>query len=1058
MKRLLSFVMAVCIITFAAYAERTIKGQVVYASDGTPLVGATVQPVGEGSGVATDINGEFTLTVGDKVKLINVSYIGLKTKQVAVASNVKVELVNTENSLDEVVVTALGVKKEKRALGYNSQALNSDELNKNGTTSIGSAIQGKLTGVEIHQSSGTPGASQQIVIRGSRSFDGNNQPLYVVDGMPVASDNDLVTDPSGVTGADQPSRSIDINPEDIESINVLKGQAASALYGIRASNGVIVITTKRGRLNSEKPTITLSSNISAERVSRKFERQTVYAQGNSFTTYDDGTVKGYSPGTSASWGPKITDLSKDRVYGYGGKYSGGAAGQYYNPKYALAGESGWTTPTVYDNVGDFFQQAYTENTNFGITQKRDNVNYSFGLSNTYQKGLVPSTGMTRWGARGLVDLQISKEWKTGFSGNYSSSKITSAPGANSAIINVVYSAPAEYNLKGTPSSVPNDPSQQISFRATNFNNPYWWADHCEYYRHTNRFFGNAYLEYSPNIGLDGATLTIREQAGLDAYTTDNTEVQEKYTDAYYGSAISNSGSIENMGISRNVFNNLFTANFDYKFGDVWDFGAMLGNEVNHENGRSWDYKGSNFNIFDFHTFANASTQTGSESRYKDRTVGFFGQASLSWNNEVYLTVTGREDYVSSMPHGNRNFFYPSVSLGWVFTELPALKNNSILSYGKIRASFAQVGQAGHYYKNFYVTPTYGSGMYTYTPISFPLNGISSYLPYWVQYDPNLKPQNTNNVEVGTDLNFFKNRLRVEYTLSYQRIKDQIFAVPIAGSTGFEDLLTNGGMMTTWSHELSVNGTVLESKDYSFDVGVNFTHIWNYVNKLAPGVESIMLGGFVEPQIRAQAGCTYPNIYGAAFKRADNGELLLADGLPQKTSDSENLGNCSPDFNMGFNIGGHYKRVSLTTTWDWQHGGKMYCGTNLVMDYFGVTKQSLPYHEGTMVVKGIDEATGKENTIEVSRQDYYKTYNDVTEAGVRDASYWKLRDVTLTYNLPKISIFDISVFGFARNVLIWAKMPNFDPESSQGTGNMSGYFEHFSLPNTSSYGAGFKVTF
>jgi hypothetical protein len=265
-------------------------------------------------------------------------------------------------------------------------------------------------------------------------------------------------------------------------------------------------------------------------------------------------------------------------------------------------------------------------------------------------------------------------------------------------------------------------------------------------------------------------------------------------------------------------------------------------------------------------------------------------------------------------------------------------------------------------------------------------------------------------------------------------------------------------MTTWSHEFSINAAILQNKDYNLELGVNFTKIKNEVKELAEGVESIMLGGFVEPQIRAQAGYTYPNIYGYAFKRSDDGQLLLSGGLPQATAASVNLGECTPDFNMGFNLKANYKNLSLTATLDWQKGGCMYNGTLLTMNYFGVTKESLPYHKGTMVAEGIDEATGQKNTVEVSKQDYYMAYNDVTEAGIYDTSYWKLRDVTLSYQLPKFASLNISVFGFARNVLIWAKMPDLDPESSQGNGNMSGYFERYSLPNTSSFGGGFKLTF
>lgn len=1056
MKRLLFLLIAVCSITICAMSQnRTINGQVIYGGDNEPLLGATVQAVGSRAGTSTDASGRFTLTINEKVKYINVSYVGMATKQVLAEDNVVVVLENVESSLDEIVVTAMGVKRERKALGYNAQNLNADDLNTKGTASLASAIQGKLTGVDIRQSSGAPGASSQIVIRGARSFDGNNTPLYVIDGMPIASSSDYSTGQS-VTGADYPNRALDINPDDIESINVLKGQAASALYGIRASNGVIVITTKRGKLNSTKPTVTINFNMSADRLSRKFKRQTEYAQGNYFEYNDDGTVTGYNPTSSMTWGPKISDLPKDTNYGYGGAQAGagGSAGQYYNPKWGIGGLSSWQTPQIYDNVGDYFSGGYTENASVNISQKKENINYSFGLSNSYQKGIMPGTSMTRWGGRGLVDWEINDQWKTGFSGNYSSSNVNTAPGANDGLVNVVYAAPAEYNLKGLVSP---DPSAQLSFRSTNFNNPYWWAKNNEYNRSTNRFFGNAYLEFSPKLSNENLKLTFREQAGVDIYTTNNRNVQEMYNDAYTGRS-QFTGNIEVMNLRNNTFNNLLTATLDAKLSDSFDLNVMLGNEINHDNMRISETDGNNFNYYGFPRLVNASQITyGEEYEAKSRTVGFFGQATLAFKNQLYLTVTGREDIVSSMPRGNRSFFYPSVSLGWVFTELEGLRN-SVLSYGKLRASYAQVGQAGHYYRDFYLAPSYGSGMYTYTPVAFPLNGISSYMPYWVKYDPDLKPQNTSNFELGADLNFFKNRLRVEYTLSYQRITDQIFAVPISGSAGYQELLTNAGKMTTWSHELAINADILQGRDYDLSLGLNFTRVWNYVNELAPGVESIFLGGFVEPQVRAQAGSTYPIIYGYAFKRAENGQFLLKGGLPQATADSQKLGACSPDFTLGINLGGHYKRVSLNTTWDWSRGGKMYHGTNMTLNYFGTTKQSLPYHEGTMIAEGIDEATGLPNEVEVSKSDYYQYYNDITEAGVYDRSFLKLRDVTLTYNLPKLGNFDISLYAFARNILIWAKMPNFDPESSQSNGNMSGYFERYSIPATSSYGAGFKVTF
>ena len=1054
-KRLFMFLAGLFLSIGMAVAQTQVTGTVVSGEDGEPIVGASVKVSGTKTGTITDVDGKFALNVPEGTKLV-VTYLGMlpKTVNASVSGAMKIKLDPDNKVLDEVVVTAMGITREKKALGYASQVLDAKDLNTSGTSSLASAMQGKLTGVDIRTSSGAPGASAQIVIRGARSFDGNNTPLYVVDGMPISSTPDFSTKES-VTGADNASRTIDLNPDDIESINVLKGQAASALYGIRASNGVILITTKRGSKGSTKPVITFSTDLSAQTLSRKFEHQDVYAQGT--------TLSKYNPNTSMSWGPKIADLANDATYGgnTNNKYTNGDltshAGMYYNPKYAAAGLSGWATPQTHDNVGDFFKTGFTQNSTFNISQRKNDVSYSFSVSDTYQKGVIPSTGMTRTGARGAVDWKVNDQWKTGFSANYSSVKIKSAPGANSGIVNVVYSAPAEYDLKGTPYHKPGDPTSQILFRATNFNNPYWWADNDEYSQHTNRVFGNAYAEFSPKLNWGkNYKIVFREQAGIDMYTSNDSEIAE------VGSAKNTKGEVENLGTQNNIFNNLLTANFTAKWGanEEWDFGFVLGNEFNHQYRRKWDYDGTGLAFYGQPTIGNTSSMDAhSDYHIQERTVGVFGQMSLSWMDMLFLTVTGRNDVVSTMPRGNRSFFYPSVSLGWIFTELPALKENHVLSYGKLRLSYAQVGQAGQFYNNYMYVPSYTGGMYVYTPISYPLGGAKGYAPYYVKFDENLKPQNTSNWETGIDLGLFKNRVRVEYTLSYQDVRNQIFDVPTAGTTGYQALRTNAGQMTTLSHELSVNASVIDHANYGLDLGVNFTKITNKVKKLADGVESIMLGGFVEPQVRAQAGYTYPNIYGKAFKRTEDGQLLLnANGLPQGTAASVNLGECTPDFNMGFNLRAHYKQLSLSATMDWQKGGCMYNGTLLTMNYFGASKASLPYHEGTMVAEGINEATGQKNTVQVSKQQYYMAYNDVTEAGIFDTSFLKLRDVTLSYQFPKFAGINLSVYGFARNILLWAKLPGLDPESSQGNGNMSGYFERYSIPNSSSFGGGFKIAF
>ena len=409
-KRLMTFIACLFLSLGMALAQTQVSGKVTSAEDGEPIIGASIKVAGTNTGTVTDVDGNFSLNVPAGAKL-EVTYLGMLPQTVKAGQKMKIVLEADNKTLDEVVVTAMGISRDKKALGYASQKLGSEDLNIAGTSSLASAMQGKLTGVDIRQSSGAPGASAQIVIRGARSFSGDNTPLYVVDGMPIASSADFSTGQS-VTGADKANRSIDINPDDIESIDVLKGQAASALYGIRASNGVIIITTKRGKANAGRPVITFSTDLSAQTVSKKFERQTVYAQGN---MGKGGSTGAYNPNSSMSWGPKIADLANDATYGgntdnvYTQQY-GKHEGMYYNPKYAAAGLDGWTTPQTYDNVGDFFNTGFTQNSNFGISQKNGNLAYSFGIGDTYQKGIIPSTGMMRTTAR--VQL-ISKSTSSG---------------------------------------------------------------------------------------------------------------------------------------------------------------------------------------------------------------------------------------------------------------------------------------------------------------------------------------------------------------------------------------------------------------------------------------------------------------------------------------------------------------------------------------------------------------------------------------------------------------------------------------------------------------------
>ena len=1052
MKRLLSLLFCLLVGIGMANAQTIqVTGTVISGDDNEPIIGASVVVKGTTIGTVTNLDGEFILDVPASEHELEVSYIGMKSQTVNVAPSIHVVLHSDTQNIQEIVVTAMGISREKKALGYAVQDVKAEELTKGANSNLAGALQGKVSGVEIKPSSGMPGASSQITIRGARSFTGDNSPLYVIDGMPIASSADMSTGNS-VTGADYANRAVDIDPNDIESINILKGQAASALYGIRASNGVIVITTKKGSGAAKgKPIITFNTNLSFDKIGRTPELQSTFAQGSNGI---------YSPYNSSSWGPQISELANDPNYGgnINNQYTaahGMQEGMYYVTQRAAAGVNPWVAPQAYDNIGGFFQTGVTWNNSLNVMQAMDKGNYSFSIGNTTQNGIIPETGMDRYTAKLSADIELHSNWKTGATANFINSRINKMPAANDALLATVYPAPASYDLNGIPYHTANSIYEPNSFRNQTFAIAPWFVKNNEFVEKTNRFFGNSYLNYKTKFGTANQTLNVKYQLGVDSYTT-------HYQDIWgYGNKGANrNGQIENSGWSNVSFNSLLTADYTWIASDKWTIDAMIGNEVVHNHTKYYSEFGSSFNFPGWNHIQNATILSSSEQQRSKRTVGFFASASASYDNMLYLNVTGRNDYVSTMPRNNRSFFYPSVSAGWILTELEPLQNN-IVNFAKLRLSYAEVGQAGDYYNNFYYKPTYGGGFYQLAPITYPVNGMDAFIPYPVIYDPNLKPQNTRSYEVGADLNFFNNLITVNYTFSRQNVKDQIFQVPLAGSTGAGDMLTNGGRIHTNAHELMVSINPIRMKNVDWNVGVNFTKIDNYVDELAPGVESIFLGGYVTPQVRAGIGDKFPVIYGVGYLRDDAGNLVVDDnGVPMAGTDQV-IGHVAPKFTMGFNTNLRLWKLNVNAVFDWKCGGQMYSGTNGLLDYFGMSKATEGRDTKSFIVDGVkQDGTKNDIVIEGAQawQNYYQTINNIDESSIYNSSFLKLREVSLDYPVFERNWLTVRVNVFARNILVWSEFPNFDPESSQGNTNMGGAFERYSMPQTSSYGFGVNVKF
>ena len=990
---------------------------------------------------------------------MQISYIGMQTQEVVIKPNLRVVLKADAQKLDEVVVTAMGISREKKALGYAVQDVKSDALTRAANTDLAGALQGKVSGIDITPSSGMPGASSKITIRGSRSFTGDNTPLYVIDGMPIASTADVSTSlTDGAYGTDYANRAVDIDPNDIESINILKGQAASALYGMRASNGVIVITTKSGKgADKGKPTITFSTNLSFDKISTLPELQQEYAQGSGGT---------FDPSSPFAWGPKISELANDPIYGgntdnsYTSQY-GKQSGKYYVPQLAAAGMNPWATPQAYNNMKDFFETGVSWSNNVNVAQRFDKGNYSFSLGNTTSNGIVPSTGMDRYNVKMSAEAQLHPNWTTGFNGNFVTSKISKQSTANTSVVATIYNAPVSYNMAGIPSHIEGDPYTQNTYRDSWIDDAYWAVDNNQFSERSQRFFGNAFVKYTTKFGTDNHKLDIKYQIGDDAYTTNYSEIYG------YGSTWAPTGEDSEYHYTVNELNSLLTATYTWNINEEWTLDALIGNEfVDKKTKYEYAYS-MNFNFPGWNHLNNASVFSNESQYNKKRTVGNFANLSVAWKNMLYLSGSIRNDIVSSMPRDNRSFTYPSVSLGFIFTELAPLKNN-ILTFGKIRASYAEVGMAGDYTQSYYYTPSYGGGFYMGNPIVYPINGAMAYIPYYKVYDPNLKPQNTKSYELGADLTFLNGLVTLNYTYSRQNVKDQIFEVPLAGSTGASSMIMNGGKIHTNTHELTLGVSPVDTKNFKLDFAFNFSKIDNYVDELAPGVESIMLGGFVTPQVRAGIGDKFPVIYGKSYMRNDEGKIVVdKNGLPMQGEDAV-IGTVSPDFRLGFNTNIELYKFRISAVFDWKQGGQMYSGTAGEMNYYGVSKLSGDMRNAEFIVENSVKETGKDadgnsiyapNDIKVTdAQAYFTRRRSIDESYIYDNSYIKLRELSVSYPVFSKKWLNVNVNVFARNILVWSEMKGFDPEASQGNDNMGGAFERFSLPGTASYGFGFNVKF
>jgi len=1052
---------------YSVSAQILVTGTVISSEDNLGLPGVAIVVVGTTTGVITNLDGEYAITVLEDATL-NYSFVGMKPQEIAVEGRTEINVTLNPDILgiEEVVVTAMGIRKEAKALGYAVQEVSGDDISKAKQMDVSKALQGKVAGVIVKQSSGMPGATSQVTIRGSTSLTGNNQPLYVVDGIPIASGKahgELVG-----SGTNPSNRILDLNPDDIESINVLKGATASALYGLRASNGVVVITTKSGGAASDagkNTLVTFNTSYNLDRVSRLPELQDKYAQGNGGQ---------FLPYSSGSWGPMIDTM------------------QAYVPQIPNA-DGSLTEPKIYNNQEDFFQTGHTMTSSFDISSSAEMGNYSLGFGRSDQEGIIPSTGMKRNTAKFNGSFKPGEKWTVGASANFSNVGLNKVPGGSnlSNPLFTVYFAPRTYDMTNLPSEEPGNPYIQRHYRQF-MDNPYWAIEHNSYTEETNRMFGNISSSYKP---LNWLTITYR--IGIDQFTTTGKEVIS--LGANFGRVYPwidpaddtpSGGQIDDYTYQNRELNSNFNVSISRRFSDDLDFSLILGNEFyDSKDNMNW-VTGTGITVGGFDDIFNTSAQTISPINHginRQRVIGLFYSATLNYKSTIYFTTTGRNDYVSNMPAGNRSYFYPSVDLGFIFTQLSGLQDNTILPFGKLRLSFAQVGQAGALYvQNNVFTPAQHGNGFLDASWEFPFQDYASYTQSSILISGDLRPMNSRTFEAGLDLRFAESRINLDYSFYSTNATDQIFNVPIASSSGFRTEYRNAGKLRSRGHEVILNMKPYVGTDLTWNVTINYSMNDNQVLELTEGVERIPVGfqNFASIGTFAYANNPYPVIFGSTFMKDDEGNMVVDSrptigaapnpfyGMPLQGEEAI-LGQVNPDWETSIINTLNYKGLSFTFQFDIKQGGVMSSGLNQLLYNYGNAKGTEDRDEDVILpgVKGyVDDATGDlilegNNDIVMNKnEDYWSTVMwNIAEAGVFETSFARLREVVINYDFPQ-SMFEnsfinsLSVYVNSRNPLLFTDYPNFDPESSTSEGNGSGGFEYVSLPNVKSFGAGLRLTF
>ncbi|MDG5798896.1 SusC/RagA family TonB-linked outer membrane protein [Marinilabiliaceae bacterium ANBcel2] len=1014
-------------VDFNQQAQHSISGQIVDDQQ-EPLPGVTVSVEGTTVGTVSDIDGNYSLRASEDAVLI-FSFIGFATERVEVEGRSVIDMSMTPDILEmeEVVVTALGIKRDRKALGYSLQEIGGEALLEARETNVANSLSGRISGLQVIRSSSGPASSSQIVLRGNSSLTGDNQPLIVVDGVPIDNFAGVENTDYWNPSADMGSGLNDINPEDIESMSVLKGASAAALYGSRAGNGVILIETKRGR-QTEGLGITVSSSLGIQNVLATPDMQSSFGQGSQgIYNYDSGS----------SWGPRIE----------------GQTVQDW--------EDRDVTMRYYDNVDNYFDTGINQNYNISFQQQINSSSLYASFTRTDDRGVIPGAELERnnLNTRFVSVFGPEDRWELDTKVQFIQATATNRPilGHNDGNpFRTMYLLPVSMDVRQFSDAV--DELGEMTWYGTSSQiNPYWARRYNTNEDTRDRFVMHAALSYDIT---DWMSAEIR--AGSDRYTT-NTESR-----VHAGSPLTPTGRFE-MGkdtFFENNFSALITAGQDNVIGD-FGFSGSLGANLMEQQWEGLRGSSGQMEVPNLFSLNNAMSQPEIDETFRHKKINsIYGTGQVNYAGYLFFDATFRNDWSSSLHPDNQSYFYPSFSTSWVITDMINHRGGSVpfwLTFARVRASYAEVGNDLAPYELYN----------TYSIDNDPFGNATADMGD-VLYDESVRSELIKSYELGAEAAFFQNRLGFDFSWYRTNATRQLINLPMDPMSGFSSRKINAGDIQNEGVELEVYGTLLDERSagIGWDMRLNYSYNRNTIEELAEGVTQYQLGGFDNLRIVADVGGNYGEIYGTQFQRVEDEEsqfygqkILDSDGLPLGTTESHRLGSQQPDALVGLTNTFTYRGLRLSMLLDARIGGEMFSGTNHAMQSAGTAAVTAPGGEREdMVVEGvIDTGEGYvANDREVTQQLYWERITGATgnlginEANVYDATNIRLRTIALEYNIParflgNAPIQNARVGASANNVwLIDSKMNGVDPESVFATGTNAVGFENTAPPTSRSF--------